>query len=211
MGKLINKMSIRLKIALIVTTMAIIGFALTISIIIFQAINVEKATAFQLADESASIAGAKTERTLNNAISNARALAWSFQSMKATNQANRSLADSLLVKTLNENPEFVGTWTLWEPNAFDNKDNKYINDKGHDLTGRYIPYWNRGNGSVQLEALVDYGKPGAGDYYLLAKNSGKETVLEPYSYKISGKDTLITSVVVPIIIEGKFSGVAGTG
>ncbi|MDI1310122.1 MAG: methyl-accepting chemotaxis protein [Methylotenera sp.] len=209
MKKLINKMSIRLKIALIVTTIATIGFALTISIIIYQAINVEKTTAFQLADESASIAGAKTERTLNNAMNSARALTWSFQSMKATNQANRSLADSMLIKTLNENPEFVGTWTLWEPNAFDDMDNKYINEKGHDLTGRYIPYWNRGSGSVQLEPLVDYDKAGAGDYYLLAKNTGKETVLEPYSYKISGKDTLITSVVVPITIKGRFSGVAG--
>jgi methyl-accepting chemotaxis protein len=209
MEKLIDTMSIRLKIALIVTVMAIIGFTLTISIIIFQAINVEKTTAFQLADESASIAGAKTEKTLNNAMSSARALAWSFQSMKVTSQANRTLADSMLIKTLNENPEFVGTWTLWEPNAFDNEDKKHIYDKGHDLTGRYIPYWNRGNGSVQLEPLLDYEKPGAGDYYLLAKNSGKETVLEPYTYKISGKDTLITSVVVPITIAGKFSGVAG--
>jgi methyl-accepting chemotaxis protein len=60
MENLINKMSIRLKIALIVTVMAIIGFALTISIIIYQAINVEKSTAFQLIDESARIAGAKT-------------------------------------------------------------------------------------------------------------------------------------------------------
>jgi methyl-accepting chemotaxis protein len=122
MENLINKMSIRLKIALIVTVMAIIGFALTISIIIYQAINVEKSTAFQLIDESARIAGAKTEQTLNNAMSSARALAWSFQSMKATNQANRPLADSLIIKTLNENPEFVGTWTLWEPNAFDKND-----------------------------------------------------------------------------------------
>ncbi|MES2012217.1 MAG: methyl-accepting chemotaxis protein [Pseudomonadota bacterium] len=209
MGKLINKMSIRLKIALIVTTMAAIGFALTISIIISQAINVEKSTAFQLADESASIAGAKTASTLNNAMSNARALAWSFQSMKASSQANRTLADNLLIKTLNENPEFVGTWTLWEPDAFDSEDKKHINDKGHDLSGRYIPYWNRGSGSVQLEPLLDYNTPGAGDYYLLAKNSGKETVLEPYTYKISGKDTLITSVVVPINIQGKFAGVAG--
>lgn len=209
MEKLIDTMSIRLKIALIVTVMAIIGFTLTISIIIFQAINVEKTTAFQLADESASIAGARTEKTLNNAMSSARALAWSFQSMKVTSQSNRTLADNMLIKTLIENPEFVGTWTLWEPNAFDNKDNKHMNEKGHDLTGRYIPYWNRGSGSVQLEPLVDYEKPGAGDYYLLAKSSRKETVLEPYTYKISGKDTLITTVVVPITIEGKFSGVAG--
>jgi methyl-accepting chemotaxis protein len=205
----INRMSIRLKIALIVTTMAIIGFALTISIIIYQAINVEKSTAFQLADDSARIAGENTEKILNNAMNNARALSWSFQSMKVSNQSSRNLADNMLIKTLSENPEFVGTWTLWEPNAFDNKDSKYSNAKGHDFSGRYIPYWNRGNGSVQLEPLVDYEKPGVGDYYLLAKNSGKETVLEPYTYKISGKDTLITSVVVPISIEGEFSGVVG--
>jgi methyl-accepting chemotaxis protein len=209
MENLINKMSIRLKIALIVTVMAIIGFALTISIIIYQAINVEKSTAFQLIDESARIAGAKTEQTLNNAMSSARALAWSFQSMKATNQANRPLADSLIIKTLNENPEFVGTWTLWEPNAFDKNDKEYANTQGYDSTGRYIPYWNRGSGSVKLEPLLDYEKPGAGDYYLLAKKSGKETVLEPYTYKISGKDTLITSVVVPITIADQFNGVAG--
>jgi methyl-accepting chemotaxis protein len=209
MEKYFNKMSIRLKIALIVTTMAIIGFALTISIIIYQAINVEKTTAFKIIDESAIIAGANTERMLNNAMSSARALAWSFQSMKSTNQANRTLADSMLIKTLNENQDFIGSWTLWEPNAFDNKDTQYINGKGHDSTGRYIPYWNRGGGSVQVEPLVDYDKPGAGDYYLLAKNSGKETLLEPYTYKISGKDTLISTVTVPITIDGKFSGVAG--
>ena len=209
MGKLVNRMSIRLKIALIVTTMAILGFALTISIIIYQAMNVEKATAFQLIEESAHIAGLKTEQALNGAMTDARALAWSFQSMKATNQANRTLADSMLIKTLNENPDFVGTWTLWESNAFDALDNKYINSQGHDATGRYIPYWNRGSGSVQIEALLDYEKPGAGDFYLLAKKTGKETILEPYKYKIAGKDTLITSVVVPITIDGKFSGVAG--
>ena len=130
MGNLINKMSIRLKIALIVTVMSTIGFALTISIIIYQAINIEKTTAFELADETARIAGVKTEQTLNNAMSNARALAWSFQSMKIINQANRPLADSMLIKTLNENPSFLGVWTAWEPNAFDGIDTKYTNEKG---------------------------------------------------------------------------------
>ena len=204
-----NNMSIRLKIALIVTVTAAIGFALTISIIIYQAINVEKATAFQLADESARIGGKHAEEILSNAMNNARALAWSLQSMKNVHQANRDLADNMLVKTLNENTDFVGAWTLWEPNAFDGIDKTYANAKGHDASGRYIPYWNRGSGSVLLEPLLDYETPGVGDYYLLAKNSGKETLLEPYTYKIAGKDTLITSVVVPITIEGQFAGVAG--
>jgi methyl-accepting chemotaxis protein len=47
-----------------------------------------------------------------------------------------------------------------------------------------VPYWNRAAGKVAVEALVDYTKPGAGDYYLLAKNSGEETILEPYYYDI---------------------------
>jgi len=209
MGFAVNKMSIRLKIALIVTLTAVVGFTLTISMIINKAITVEKATAFELADESARVAGTHAEEILNTAMSNARALTLSLQAMKAVKQANRELADNLLVKTLEENTGFVGAWTLWEPNAFDGIDKKYANAKGHDATGRYIPYWNRGSGAVLLEPLLDYETPGAGDYYLLAKNSGKETLLEPYAYKIAGKDTLITTVTVPISIEGKFAGVAG--
>lgn len=48
--------------------MAILGFALTISIIIYHAMNVEKATAFQLIDEYAHIAGLRTEQALNSGL-----------------------------------------------------------------------------------------------------------------------------------------------
>ena len=209
MGNVFSNMSIRLKIALIVILTATMGFALTISIIIYQAINLEKATAFQLADESARAGGKFAEDILNNAMNDARALSWSFQSMKSVNQANRDLADKMLIKTLDENAHFLGVWTAWEPGAFDGIDTKYANEKGYDASGRYIPYWNRGTGSIQFESLVDYEKPGAGDYYQLAKHSGKETLLEPYAYMIAGKETLMTSVAVPISIEGKLAGVVG--
>ncbi|MCK7482873.1 MAG: hypothetical protein M0C28_41475 [Candidatus Moduliflexus flocculans] len=38
---------------------------------------------------------------------------------------------------------------------------------GHDGTGRFIPYWSRFGGPVELSPLVDYDKEGAGDYYIL--------------------------------------------
>lgn len=44
----------------------------------------------------------------------------------------------------------------------------------------------RADGQLGLDALVDYETLGAGDYYLLARDSGKETVLEPYSYSVDG-------------------------
>lgn len=62
---------------------------------------------------------------------------------------------------------------------------------------------------MALEPLVDYTKPGAGDYYLLSLSSGEETILDPYSYSVAGKNLLMTSLVVPIKFRGKVVGVVG--
>jgi methyl-accepting chemotaxis protein len=58
--------------------------------------------------------------------------------------------------------------------------------------------------------LVDYETDGAGDYYLIAKRSNQEVIMNPYHYKVGGKDVLMTSLVVPIhSSNGKIVGVAG--
>ncbi|MBI1771468.1 MAG: methyl-accepting chemotaxis protein, partial [Burkholderiales bacterium] len=58
----------------------------------------------------------------------------------------------------------------------------------------------------QVEALTDYEKEGAGDYYMLAKKSGNEVLLEPYMYKIAGKDVFMTTVTVPVKAKGQVIG-----
>ncbi|ADQ84794.1 methyl-accepting chemotaxis protein [Methylovorus sp. MP688] len=209
MKSALSDMSIRLKIALIVTVVAMIGFTVTIATIINQSIEVEKKTALKLVDESALVGREQAQEILDRAVVTARANARTMLAMKATHQESRAAVDNLLANSLRQNPDLVGAWTLWEPNAFDGKDKDFVNAAGHDATGRYIPYWNSGSGSVILEALVDYNTAGAGDYYLLAKNSGKETLLEPYMYKIAGKDTLITTISIPIQHNGGFVGVTG--
>jgi methyl-accepting chemotaxis protein len=60
-----------------------------------------------------------------------------------------------------------------------------------------------------MSALVDYDKPGAGDYYLLAQQSGKQQIIEPYTYEVDGKTVTMTSLVTPIVIDGKVLGVTG--
>jgi methyl-accepting chemotaxis protein len=63
---------------------------------------------------------------------------------------------------------------------------------------------------VEYSALVDYNTEGAGDYYLVAKKTGKETVLEPYLYEIGGKKVLLTTFSVPVHnAAGAIVGVAG--
>jgi methyl-accepting chemotaxis protein len=149
---------------------------------------------------------------LDDAMLPARTAAQAFMAMKSTGVADRQLGDAMLKKIAAGNPGLLGVWTVWEPNAFDGRDEKFVNTPGTDATGRYIPYWHRAAGDLKLEAGADYQSEtlgGPSDFYLLPKKSGKEVIMNPYTYAVDGKPTLITSVVVPILHGGKFLGVAG--
>ncbi|MEX6723828.1 methyl-accepting chemotaxis protein [Parapedomonas caeni] len=139
----------------------------------------------------------------------ARGLAHSLAALKASGVTDRAAFDAVQRELLAANPALLGVWTGWEPDALDGRDAEFVGKPGHDSTGRYVPYWNRGAGSINVEALIDYDKPGAGDYYQLAFNSGREVALEPYVYAVGGKDMLITSLVVPVRVGDRIVGVAG--
>ncbi|SIQ24991.1 methyl-accepting chemotaxis sensory transducer with Cache sensor [Rhizobium sp. RU20A] len=148
---------------------------------------------------------------LTTGLDVATAIRTGLVSARQASQSDRSSADIFLTNTLNASPAILGAWTAWEPNAFDGKDKDFASKAGHDATGRYVPYIVRGgaNGEIIHEVLVDYDKPGAGDYYLLARDSQKAVFIEPYSYPVNGQQVLITSIVQPIVENGKSVGVAG--
>jgi methyl-accepting chemotaxis protein len=177
-----------------------------------QVSRVAEEQATQLATRVAEHSASLIKSRLEEAMLPARTVAQLFTSQKALGQTDRRLADAALKRILEENPHFLGIWTVWEPNAFDGLDAKFVNTPGTDATGRYIPYWNRGAGHIQLETTVDYQSEtlgGPSDWYLLPKTSRNEVILNPLVYTVAGKPTLMTSVVVPIILEGKFLGVVG--
>lgn len=123
---------------------------------------------------------------------------------------SRDQANAMLRRVLEDNPNFLGISTGWEPNAFDNADSDYANTETHDATGRFIPYWVRDEkGAISHVALVDYEKEGVGEYYLCPKRTLGECILDPYLYPIGGKDVLLTSSMVPILNQNKFYGVVG--
>lgn len=163
----------------------------------------------QLAVNEGEQKASQVEAELDYSMDVARTMATSLGTMVSSKKADRNLANDFLKKVLEENDKFVASWTAWEPNAFDGKDSEYVNKLGHDATGRFLPYWSKSDAAIRVDPLVDYDVPGAGDYYLLAKNSGEEVILEPYLYPIGGKEVLITSIVAPIKVDNKVIGVAG--
>lgn len=162
---------------------------------------------------------------LNVAFDAARTIGQSFSVLAdggggstATGQ-RRVQFNALLRHVLEQNPGFNGTYSAWEPNALDGADAASANNRGmgSDGTGRYLPYWTRSaNGSVAIQPLVEYDSaerhPNGlvkGGWYLGPKANNEESILGPLPYTVQGKRVFLATMSVPIIVHGKFAGVAG--
>ncbi|HXU84053.1 MAG TPA: cache domain-containing protein, partial [Polyangia bacterium] len=139
----------------------------------------------------------------------ARLLADTLAMLKRLGVTERPVFDGILRTTLESHPRYLGVWSVWEPNALDGRDRDFVNREGHDGTGRYIPFWNRGTGAITVEPNVFYETPGVGEFYLRPRREGRETVIEPYDYPVAGARRFITTQVAPVFYEGSCVGAAG--
>ncbi len=199
--------------------------------IIAQVFALEKKNARDYLTETASNHAAEIEITMESAMTSARLIAHSLTAFSdIPGDARRRVADNLLQEILRGNPGYYGIWVCFEPDLFDGLDAKYKATQGHDATGRFIPYWYRQYGSsgatkavsgsgtqtlieqitIKRTFLTDYETSGKGDYYLLARNSGKERLIEPFVSHADESGTLVMSIVTPIKNRyGRVLGVAG--
>jgi methyl-accepting chemotaxis protein len=187
------------------------GLGVLTAVVTVQSMRAAKADALVLSHKQAETIGLDMNQRLGGAMGSARTLADALGEMVARGEASRATVSTLLRGVIAGSPDYVGVWTLWEPNAFDGRDAEFVGKPGHDHTGRFMPYWSRSGETINAEEpLTDYTTEGAGDYYLLPKRTNRETVIEPYFYKVAGKDVLMTSLVVPVRrADGAFLGVVG--
>src|SRR5215831_5219646 len=167
-----------------------------------------KREAADRAQETAYRYGHEVGERLDEAMIAARTIAQTFEGMKSAWVEDRSLFNNTLSQVQRQNPQFLATWTAWEPNALDNKDATFARQAGHDATGRFIPLWRGQNKDVALEPLTGYAS-GDNDFYQGPRRSGKETIAEPFHTTVGGRDVTLTSVTVPIRYNGDIVGVAG--
>lgn len=205
-----NLISLRLrgKMTVSVVSIALVGILVTAGMSVFISRNIIEEQAIALSNKVAEGNATFVEAELERSFVTARNIATTLYSMKADGTTDRDLSNGILRRLLEESPKLLATWTVWEPNAF-GADAQWVGKPYHDQTGRFIPYWYRSDGKVNGEPIVDYEKPGAGDYYILAQQSGEEIIMDPYIYSVGGVDTIITSLVVPIAGNGPRPGVGG--
>lgn len=124
------------------------------------------------------------------------------------NTLTREDVDIMLQQLLISNPNITASWMFWEPNAFDGKDADYVNAPGHDETGRYLPIWSQeDDGKFVVGPVTAYeeGSPLGIDLKEVL-DTGENTIWDPFIYEINNQSVFITSIVVPVIVNGKAVG-----
>ncbi|GAB6125714.1 methyl-accepting chemotaxis protein [Humidesulfovibrio idahonensis] len=137
---------------------------------------------------------------------------------KLSNATLRGVFDAILKGNLENNPGYLGSYSAWEPNALDGMDGKYSGTDGSDASGRFLSYWNRDpKGNIARQTLVEYESQDKhpngvrkGGWYLGPRETGKESVLDPFPYIVQGQKDWLTTISVPVKKDGKFLGVSGT-
>lgn len=230
--------SIQMKIGLIaglfltVTTVVLVvyGLSATRSTQTYVSENVAKLVDKQTQNSLLFLSGQQAgiiQSALQINFDTARAMARTFEvlrdgSDRGLTQKNglRAVINHELQRVLEDNPSFLGTYTAWEPNIVDGNDTAFAGktSDGYDATGRLIAYWNRDtSGKIARQALVDYenaalndnGVP-KGGWYLGPRSTHKESIIAPLPYIIQGQQDWLATMSVPVLLDGKFYGIAGT-
>ncbi|HEX8531115.1 MAG TPA: cache domain-containing protein, partial [Cytophagales bacterium] len=205
-----NSISFKISVLVAVATFVMVTLLITYSVSRLRRTEIDaaQANALALARDYSGRLKATIEVPLDASRTFAAALL-STRDREWKSSLSREDVNGLLKNFIARDTAILGAYTLWEPNAFDGRDSLYAGTAGHDGTGRFIPYWVRTNGKIALEPLVDYQTEGAGNYYLLPKRTGQETVVDPYLYPVGGKQVLMMSLTTPILYQGQFLGITG--
>jgi len=105
-------------------------------------------------------------------------------------------------------PEFVRIFTVWEPNAIDNMDARFIGRTGSTPAGQFAFALTRENGRIEKQTsdVVQ-----AAMEHLSGPNSKQVEMADPTIIKLSGYDTWCVRIMVPILNKrlNKSVGVIG--
>jgi PAS domain S-box-containing protein len=206
----ISAMPIGRQVLVIVLSFNVICIAALVSFLAYRSYVLQDESALREAKEMSKATSSGIADRMGQGLSSARALADVYSNYRSIDQGSRRARLSADLKTIAErNPEYLGVWAVWEPNALDGLDARYVNTPGSDASGRFAMYWNR-VGGLHLEACVDYQTDNeAGAYYNVARRTKKEYVTNPVVYKVNDKDVMMISLTCPLVVDGKTVAVFG--
>ena len=169
----------------------------------------------------------RVQKTFGESLTVVTALADQIKDMRNM-AAKRSLDAGAVREELNQslktaferNSKVLGIWLAFEPNGLDGKDSEFANDAARQSNeaGRFATYWSRAGGAGLNTIMVEddmtkttqniNGTP-YNSWYTCPRDSKRTCLLDPYADTVGGKEMLMTTISVPLLVDGKSIGVVG--
>ena len=233
-----DALSIRLKIVLL-SGLCLLGVVLLIvgmniyqtnqndQLVSASSSNMLTASVQDLLQAKAAGQAVRVQKTFGESLLVVTALADQIKDMRSM-AAKRSLEAGALREELNQslktaferNSKVLGIWLAFEPDGLDGKDSEFANDAARQSNeaGRFASYWSRAGGTgintIMVEAdmtkttLSLSGTP-YNSWYTCPRDSKRTCLLDPYADTVAGKEMLMTTIAVPLLVDGKSIGVVG--
>ncbi len=149
------------------------------------------------------------DRTLSSA-SLAAAVFKNVNDMDNPLDMGRESASFILKGMLEEDNNFAGVFSVWEPDAFDMMDVAYGGLPGNSLEGRFSPYWeSQGQNESVLRAFADEEISGESGWYKDIRQSPHSSFIWAPVSMIPEDSPRVLRAIAPIINDGIFLGVVG--
>ncbi len=169
----------------------------------------------------------RVQKTFGDSLTVITAVADQIKDMRVM-AAKRSLDAGALREELNlslktafeRNDKVLGIWLAFEPNGLDGKDSDFVNDAARQSNeaGRFATYWSRAAGASLNTIMVEEdltkttlsvsGTP-YNSWYTCPRDNKRTCLLDPYADTVGNKEMLMTTISVPLIVDGKAIGVVG--
>ena len=169
----------------------------------------------------------RVQKTFGETLTVVTALADQIKDMR-TMAAKRSLEAGTLREELNQslktaferNSKVLGIWLAFEPDGLDGKDSEFVGDAARQSNeaGRFATYWSRAAGTALNTIMVEEdmtkttlnlsGTP-YNVWYTCPRDSKRTCLLDPYADTVADKEVLMTTISIPLLVDGKAIGVVG--
>ncbi|HBO6334911.1 TPA: methyl-accepting chemotaxis protein [Pseudomonas aeruginosa] len=235
----LRRLSIQWKITLLagLCLLGVVALLVGLSVYRMQHSSVlVKSASTQMLDESArlrleargELQALRIQRYFMDAFQYGKGFSWQILFLR--DQAQKRFLDAYDLRedltrqvrtALAANPEVLGLYVVFEPNALDGKDELFVDQPalGSNDKGRFSLYWAQATpGQLESESMIESeladtssGPSGAAynAWYTCPKESGQPCVLDPYFDKVGERQLLMTSIAFPLELDGKVIGVMG--
>ncbi|UTM56454.1 methyl-accepting chemotaxis protein [Photobacterium sp. CCB-ST2H9] len=126
----------------------------------------------------------------------------------------RGSVTELLRRSVNGFSNIHGAFVVFEPDALDGEDGNYVDAAyvGANSTGRFAPYWYRGESGEAEQRIIseeEITNNGTNHWYTCSLKGAQSCIQDPKFSTDNGEQVLLSSITIPLIVNGKALGVMG--